>query len=136
MDDLIRQDSDDDESTDKSPAPGSQQENSKNNRRRKVGQIYDTNDCLRGLSQLPGLIALKMLRSSDASVMRATYSTIMQHYQHSRSAPAASALSDTDVLEMLRTHPDMLNMFEHLLTDEQLQMIRRQSTDEDVDEQA
>ena len=141
MDDLIRQKPDDDESTSKPPAADNTQPEPKKDRRRKAGQIYDEKDCLRGLTQLVILTAMKLVRSNEANAIKGIYSVILQHHQRTKSTRAASQIDDTDVLAMLRTNPEMLNMLEPLLTDEQLQMIRGQCTDDEqaedrADEQA
>jgi len=130
MDDLIPRDSSSD-STDEARAAHSPQAGSDKTRRRKAGQIYDADDCLRGLTQLPGLIALGMIRANDANAMRAAYGVILQHHQRAQTAGVASAISDADVMKVLRTNPEMLNLLAPLLTDAQLELALKQSADEE-----
>ena len=103
-------------------------------RRRKPGSVLDENECLAALSELLGLIALKMVLPAQANAMRSVLATILQHYQRSDAARSTSPLSDDNVMAMLRTNPELISMLEPFLTDAQLAMVMKEATDGD-DEQ-
>src|ERR1700681_3231008 len=107
MDDLVPQDSDDDASGEP-PAADSPHAKRTKDRSRSPSQIFGVDDCLQGLSQLPGLVALRIVRPAESIAMRSTYAVILHYHQQARSDRAATPTNDTDVVEMLRTHPELL----------------------------
>jgi len=87
--------------------------------------------CLRALTQLPGLVAMGMLTPAQANSMRATYATILQHYQKTQSTPS-HAPATADVVQAVRNNPELAALLEPLLTDEQIEALM-QETREDGD---
>ncbi len=102
---------------------------SQQSRRRKVGQILDEQQCLAGLSQLPGLLAIGLIKPQTSNSMRGAYRDLLQHYQRSGRDAAKAPLANEDVLAILRENPARLSMLEPLISDEQLQMILGEATD-------
>jgi hypothetical protein len=130
MDDLVPQNSGG-ESNDGSPPSESPNAEREKNRRGNAGQIFGEDDCLRGLSQLPGLVALRLIRPAESNAMRGAYAELLRHHDRSQSTPAAAAINEVDVVETLRAHPELLKTFEPFLTDEQLQMVLKQSPNDE-----
>jgi hypothetical protein len=93
-------------------------------RRRRGDLSFATEeDCLAALSRLPGLITMGLITTAQANAIRGTYATILQHHHHSAQGDAAQqTLADEDVLTMLRANPELLNMLEPFLTDDQIAM--------------
>jgi len=91
--------------------------------------IASEDDCLRALTQIPGLVAMKMLSTAQANSMRGVYSAILQHHQKNHHVPGDTGLGDADVLELLRHKPEMISMLEPLLTDKQIEMLMRDAKD-------
>lgn len=102
------------------PEPAGGQEHRRRTERR--AEIPSVQDCLRALAQLPGLIALKALSTGQANAIRGAYNAILQQHQHSQ-ASGQQQLSDDNVLELYRQHPEMISMLEPLLTDAQIKMV-------------
>jgi hypothetical protein len=61
-----------------------------NGRTRRSGsrEVASAEQCLRALTQLPGLVAMGMLTPAQANSMRATFATILQHYQKPQPMPS------------------------------------------------
>lgn len=89
------------------------------------GSILDAETCLRGLGQLPGLVALGVLKPAQANAIRGSYREILQYHQRSQVRDDRNGLSNVDVLELMRTNPRILSMLEPLLTQEQIAMVMR-----------
>jgi|GEM_PF-6359958 len=95
----------------------------KTGRPRKPGAILDPEACLRGLSQLPGLITLGILKPGHANAMRAIFSEILKAHHAQQSRQNDQGLSNDDLRELARKNPEVLNLLQALLTDEQIQMV-------------
>ena len=103
-------------------------------KRAKSRQVYDVQKCLEGLSQLPGLLMMGYVRPAQANAIRSTLESILRHYRQAGSTRSASALKDIDIMSILRTHPGLVNLFEPLLTDEQLESLLQEAKDGDDQE--
>jgi hypothetical protein len=100
-------------------------------KRAKSCQVYDVQKCLEALSQLPGLLMMGYVRPAQANAIRSTLEAILRHYQHTDSTRSGSALKDVDIVSILRTHPELVNLFESMLTDEQLEAVMKEAKDGD-----
>ena len=103
-------------------------------KRAKSQRVYDVQKCLEGLSQLPGLLMMGYLRPAQANAIRSTLEAILRHYHQAGSTRSASALNEIDIMSILRTHPGLVNLFEPLLTDEQLESLLQEAKDGDDQE--
>jgi hypothetical protein len=92
-------------------------------RPRNAGQVLGQQQCLAGLSQLPGLLTMGMIKPPTSNALRGVYHDLLQHYQCTGRDTAKPAQVDEDVIAILRENPAMLKLLEPLLTDEQLKMI-------------
>ena len=90
---------------------------------RSARKIPSAEDCVAALAQLPGLVALKYISPAQANAARGVYQAILKHYQQARAASAQPGIADADLLEIARTHPEILNMLEPLLTDVQMDLV-------------
>ena len=105
-----------------------------NRRRKATAQIFDVDDCLRALSQLAGLLAMRIIRPAEANAMRAIYSDIVRHLvQRAQLGRTTEQPDDQEMIETLRRNPGLFTIFEPLLTDAQIQMVLR-DPDETHDE--
>jgi hypothetical protein len=101
---------------------------------REKPSIPSLEDCLRAMAQLAGLIAMGLLKPSEANAIRAAYREILQHHK-SRAKEVEKTLANADVMEVLRKDPQLLGLLEPLLTPEQVAMVM-QTAEDDTDEQA
>jgi hypothetical protein len=131
MDDLIPQEPSGEQASD--AAPKSTQGERRTGQRQGAGQIFGETECLSGLSQIPGAIAMGFLRPAEANAMRATFVAILQNLKHGQSGPTNAATDNPELIEKLRQQPELLRVFASFLTDEQLKMILN---DPSGDEQA
>ena len=91
--------------------------------------VPTTEDCLGALGQLPGLVALKLLKPSEANALRAVYHEILEHQRRTASHDAAGGLADRDVLDLAREDPRRFAMLEPLLSDEQIAMVAKDAAE-------
>jgi prophage DNA circulation protein len=90
-------------------------------------QIPSRDDCMQALAQLPGLIAMKVLTPAQASAIRSTYQALLAEL--GRQQGSMSQLADDQVLQILRQQPELLQILEPLLTDEQIAVVLRSDPD-------
>lgn len=100
-------------------------------KRAKSRQVYDVQKCLEALSQLPGLLMIGYVRPAQANAIRSTLETILRHYRQTGSTRSELAPKDIDIMSILRTHPELVSLFESLLTDEQLEAVMKEAKDGD-----
>jgi hypothetical protein len=103
-----------------------------NQRRHEGSPAASPDQCLRGLTQLPGLVAMGILTPGQANCMRAVFATILQHYQRSQAAPI-QARATADIVQAVRDKPELAAMLESLLTDEQLETLMKEARDVEDD---
>lgn len=125
-----------DDGLDKPPSSdgrAGQQESAANGRRRD-GTILDEQGCLKGLSALPPLAALGVLKPAQANSMRAVYRDLLQHHGKKQSRNDHKGLSDANVLDLLQADPRILSMLEPILTEEQISMLFTNAKDGDSEQ--
>ncbi len=93
-------------------------------RQPKKPSIPSLEDCLLAFARLAGLVAMGLLKPAQASVIRAAYREILQ-YHTAKAKELEKGLSNADVLEFLRKDPKMLDLLAPLLTQEQIDMLMR-----------
>jgi hypothetical protein len=91
--------------------------------RRNTGQILTRDQCLVGISYLPGLLAIGMLKPPTSNSMLAAYNSLLHQYERSGQLSNQPQVSNEDVLQAWRQNPMALRMVEPFLTDDQRQMI-------------
>jgi hypothetical protein len=96
--------------------------------RRHPGQVLNQQQCLAGLSQLPGLLAMNMIKPGQANAMRGAFRDVLQFHLQANRSGAADGLPDEDLLALLRKTPEMFSMLEPLLTDEQIDLVMKRAT--------
>jgi hypothetical protein len=92
--------------------------------------IASESECLAALSKLPGLLVLGLLKPQVANAMRGPYKDLLEHHRHAQQAPANGGIQDDDLLRIVRDHPEFLEMLSGIVTDEQIQLVLKQATDE------
>jgi len=90
-------------------------------RRRRNNTVPTAEQCLHQLGQLPGLIAMGVIKPAQASAIRATLGEILR--DHRRTAAAGGAIGDDQVEQLLGQSPEVLNLIAPLLTDAQLDKV-------------
>jgi len=91
-------------------------------RRNKKSGIPSETECLRLMARLAGLVAIGFLRPPQANAIRAAYQQILQFHRN-KAKEVEKGLANADVLELLRSDPNLLSLLEPLLTDEQVAMV-------------
>ena len=103
-------------------------------RRSRNSEAASADQCLRALTQLPGLVALGMLTPAQGNCMRGVFATILQHYQRSQTTPIPARAS-ADLAQAVRDKPQLAALLEPLLTDDQLESLLDEARDsEDNDD--
>jgi hypothetical protein len=97
-------------------------------RRKGRSEALNVDQCLRGLSQLPGLIALGIFTPAQGNSTRAVFATILQHLQKAQETPIP-ARATADLVQALRNHPELATILEPILTDEQLDSLMQEARD-------
>jgi hypothetical protein len=110
---------------------GKEQKRDAKRDRRPPPTIASPEDCLSGLSQMPGMIALGILKTSQANAIRGVYSTILGHHQKAKETRTDQTLDNESLLKMLRKDPAMINLLAPLLTADQIKMLIQDDTDGD-----
>jgi hypothetical protein len=92
-------------------------------------QIFDETQCLENLSKLVGLLAMGLVKPAPGNAIRAALTEILRHHRKSGRDGGQCALSDDNVLEILRRDPTTLNLLGSLLTPDQVDLVMREATD-------
>ena len=71
-------------------------------RSRNAGQILDEQQCLAGLSQLPGLLAIGWIKPPVSNSMLGVYHELLEHFQRSGRDAAQTVQINEDVIATLR----------------------------------
>ena len=112
-------------------AENSPESGARNARPRAKPRIATEEDCLAGLSQLPGLLTLGMLTTKQVDSIRGTFNSILQHHRHQPAGTVANSLDQSRLQEIVRANPELANLLEPLLTDDQITMLLQPATDSD-----
>jgi hypothetical protein len=90
--------------------------------------VASVQQCMAGLSSLPGLIALGYITTAQANAIRGTYATILAQHQRAQAHPDG-ARAGIDLTKVVRENPELASLLEPLFTDEQLQSFMRDARD-------
>jgi len=93
-------------------------------RHSKKSSIPSPEDCLWALAQIPGLLAMGMLKPAQANAICSSYREILRHHKD-KAKEAESGLASADVMDLLRKNPQMLSLLEPLLTEEQVALVMK-----------
>jgi hypothetical protein len=105
------------------PEPKNESTQSEQSRPRNTGKILGEQECLAGLSQLPGLLTTGFMKPQTSNSIRGVYHELLQHHQRRGHDGAQPVLADEDIDTILGENPAMLKLIEPLLTDEQVKMV-------------
>ena len=94
-------------------------------------KVPTVSECLASLSQIPGMVALKLITPAQANAMRGTLEAILR--QHNRSGTRAGQpegnVQSMDLVDLAKRDPQVLNMLETILTDQQITMVMKATKD-------
>ncbi len=110
------------DTTDEGVETNAEAASQRQSRRRNPGQVLDQQQCLTGLSQLPGMLAMGLIKPAQANAMRGVFKELLDHHREDRQQ-ASGAVSTDDMIAAVRKNPALLKLFEPMLTDEQLDMV-------------
>jgi hypothetical protein len=107
----------------------------KGERRRgnKSSQIPDADACLHALAAMPGLIAMGMVSTAQANAISRIYNSILQHHDRTHAAGEQRAMLGGELMDHLRANPQLVHLFEPLLTDEQMDLLMEDAADGSAD---
>lgn len=88
--------------------------------------------CLMLLQQLAGIVALGLISTPQANVLRSIYQAMLSYHQRLQATPGRQALGGAEMLAKLRADPDLVNMLAGFLTQDQLdQLFEDDGSEED-----
>lgn len=99
-------------------------------------RALSSDEILRAMGQMPGLIAMRILTPVQANAMRGVYGTMLQANQRMQSRRDEGRIDDPDIMQHLREHPFLLNTFEPFLTDQQIASIMEEYDEDEEGGQA
>lgn len=97
-------------------------------RERKNRKLPTTEEILQMLLHLNGLVTIKMLSTSEATVIQRNLRTILD-VQLKRTQGGQDGLPQEALAELCRADPHILDLLEPLLSDEQVQWLMGSDTD-------
>ena len=112
-------------------AAGARASRRRRQRHSKKPGVPSENDCLLAIAQVAGLVAMGLLKVGQANAIRAAYRDILSHHK-GKAKEAEKSLSNSDVMDLLKKDPKLVNLLAPLLTSEQLDMVMN-AGDEDTD---
>ena len=101
-------------------SPQPQQEQPSKDRHALASDVPTQQECMRALGRLPILITLKVISTQQANAIRGTYQTVLNEIHRSTSDGGTAAVADDNVIALLKANPELLNLVEPLLTDQQV----------------
>src|SRR5262245_19448915 len=72
--------------------------------------VRSVEDCLRALDQLPGMVAMGLLRPAQANAIRGVLRDMIQFQQRAAGNSAANMPLSDDLLQRLRKEPELMNL--------------------------
>jgi hypothetical protein len=122
--------------TDLIPDPSERAEEGQDKQRKRTGarrpfesQIPSKQEILAKLAQIPGLVAIGILKPASANSMRGVYAELLRSLTGGNDA--RQALATSDVLAAAREHPELLKLLSPLLTDEQVELLMAETREEE-----
>ncbi len=123
MSKLVRSASDGEDPKDTKPQGDHAHESRADSRDRRRPQSLSAEDCLSALSQLPGAVAMGMLKPAQASAMKSFYAEILRYRQKAESRGEHKSVPDADVIALLQKDPKLMAIMAPFLTDEQVDLV-------------
>jgi len=99
---------------------------SQKRRQRKSPDIPTEEDCVAAFAQVGRLAAIGLMKPAQAKTVLASFKEILG-YHRNKAKENEQGISNFDVLEVLRQDPKMLSLLEPLLSQEQIDMILKNS---------
>lgn len=93
-----------------------------------VRQIASEEECLAALTRLPGLNLARVIDDRQTNAFKGIYVAILQHHARKQASPRA-VLEQPGLIEALRRNPELANLLEPLLSDEQIEALMSQTRD-------
>jgi hypothetical protein len=100
--------------------------------RAKKPDIPSEEDCLGAIVQVARLVAMGLLETAQANAIRASFREILL-FHRSKAKEAEKGISNVEILEVLRKDPNLLSLFEPILSQEQVEWILRGGDSETED---
>jgi|GEM_PF-5581621 len=92
--------------------------------------IATQEECLAALTKIPALLLIGLIKPQVANAMRGPYKDVLDHHRRAQQGPAQGGLANADLLRIVREKPELLGLLSGLLTDEQIQLVLKEATDE------
>jgi len=70
-----------------------------------------------------------MLTTRQADSLRGIYNTILQYHHRQPAGKVAGSVDQSRLVEILQKNPELVNLLEPVLTDEQIDMVLQNATD-------
>jgi hypothetical protein len=109
------------------------QANGRRRRRPRKSKIFSRDDCLRFLSQLPGLITAEFLTPAEANAIHRVVETLLAESRTPQSTGSPQVLGKK-IICIVRANPELLELLEPLLTDEQIESLMKDVMDDNQPE--
>ncbi|MBC8867948.1 MAG: hypothetical protein H8E44_00950 [Planctomycetes bacterium] len=102
-------------------------ENTRQKRRqRKSADIPTEEDCLGAIAQVARLAAMGLLKPAQANSIRGSFRDILSYHQK-KAKENEQGISNADVLDVFQQDPKLLSLLEPLLSQEQIDLILKNS---------
>lgn len=88
--------------------------------------IPTAEECVGKIAQLPGLLFLGLVKPQTANSMRACLNDVVAYRGRQQQASPPGAFSNDELLRVLREKPELINLLDGFLSDEQIQFVMAQ----------
>ena len=109
---------------DGNPGDGANAPHRRGPRQSKKQPIPSLDDCARLMAKLIGMVTIGLMKPAQAGAIRNMLRDLM-HYHQGKAKDTEKALSNADVLDLMKKNPAALSLLEPFLTQEQVDMIMR-----------
>lgn len=100
-------------------------------RRQRRRQIYTCDDCLVMLTQLPGMLKAKYITPAEANSIRPVLQAILAEHRTGKRAHGPQKPMPENLLRLVRANPELQIWFEPSLSDEDVQALMEEPTNEE-----
>ena len=102
------------------------QDSAHTHQRSKGPSIPSEEECLAAIAQVGRLVAIGLLKPAQANAIRGSFREILMYHQK-KAKESEQGISNVDVLEVFQQDPKLLSLLEPLLSQEQIDMILKNS---------
>ena len=88
--------------------------------------IPTAEDCVGRIAQLPGLLFLGLVKPQTANSMRACLNDVVAYHGRQQQASPPGAISNDNLVRILREKPELINLVQGFLSDDQFQFVMAQ----------